>query len=107
MASTSDRLTLARELAEAVNGQPENVPDALPRLAGILASETDAEVITEVVVALGFASDDRALQLILDNVSVDHPNAGLRLAVARALPGGFERDSPTRDAVIEALISLS
>lgn len=107
MATTSERLTLARELAEAVNGQPENVPDALPQLAGILASETDAEVITEVVVALCFASDQRGAQLILDHVRVDHPNAGVRLAVARALPSGIERDTPCREAVIEALITLT
>jgi HEAT repeat protein len=107
MATTSDRLTCARNLAEAVNGQPENVADALPQLSEILASETDAEVITEAVVALGFAGDPRAVQLILDHVRVDHPDAGVRLAVARALPGGFERDNPIRDAVIEALITLT
>jgi hypothetical protein len=110
MATTSDRLTHARELAEAVNGQPENVPDALPRLAEILASETDAEVITEAVVALGFASDyrdHRGVQLILDHVRVDHPDAGVRLALARSLPNGIERDTPFREAVIEALITLT
>ena len=42
MASTSDLISLARELGAALEGEPdENVPDALPRLAGILASETD------------------------------------------------------------------
>jgi hypothetical protein len=107
MATTADRLTLARELGEAVNGQPDKVRDALPRLAEILAAETDAEVITEVVVALGFASDHRGVQLILDHVRVDHPNAGVRLAVARSLPSGIERDAPCREAVIEALITLT
>lgn len=110
MATTADRLTLARELGEAVNGQPENVPDALPRLAEILAAETDAEVITEVVVALGFASghrDHRGVQLVLDHVRVDHPDARVRLAVARSLPSDIESDTPCRDAVIEALIALT
>ena len=107
MATTADRLTLARELAEAVNGQPENVLDALPRLAGILASETDPEVITEAVVALGLAGDHRAVQLILDHVRVDHPNAGVRLALAGALPSGIEYDTPCRGAVIESLITLT
>jgi HEAT repeats len=110
MATTADRLTLARELGEAVNGQPENVPGALPRLAEILAAETDAEVIAEVVVALGFASghrDHRGVQLILDHVRVDHPDAGVRLAVARSLPSDIERDTPCREAVIEALITLT
>lgn len=107
MVTTADRLTSARELAEAVNGQPENVADALPRLGGILAVETDPEVITEAVVALGFARDHRAVQLILDHVPVDHPNAGVRLAVARALPAGFEPDNPIRGSVIEALITLT
>ena len=53
MATTADRLALARELDEVVNGFPENVPDALPQLADIIASETNANVIREVVVALG------------------------------------------------------
>jgi len=110
MATTADSLTLARELGEAVNGQPENVPDALPRLEEILAAETDPEVITEVVVALGFASghrDHRGVQLILDHVRVDHPDARVRLAVARSLPRDIESDTPCREAVIQALIALT
>ena len=64
-------------------------------------------MITEVVVALGFALDHRAVQLILNHVRVDHPNAGVGLALARSLPSGIERDTPCRDAVIEALITLT
>ena len=107
MATTTDRLALARELDEAVNGFPENVPNALPQLADILAIETNAKVIREVVVALGHADDAKAVQLILDQVRLDHPDAGVRLALAQALPCGVERDTPCRGPVIEALITLT
>lgn len=107
MATTPDRLALARELDEAVNGFPENVPNALPQLADILAIETNAEVIREVVVALGHADDAKAVQLILDQVRLDHPDAGVRLAIAQALPNFIERDTPCRAPVIEALITLT
>jgi HEAT repeats len=108
MASTSDLISLARELGAALEGQPdENVPDALPRLEGILAGETDARVVAETVVALGQAWEPKAAQLILDHVRVDHPNTEVRLAVAQSLPNGVEDDTPCRDAVIEALITLT
>jgi len=107
MAKTSYLISLARELGAAVEGKPENVLGALPRLAGILAAETDAQVVIETVAALGQAWDEQAAQLILDNVRLDHPNAGVRVAVAQSLPNGLEEDSPMRDAVIEALITLS
>lgn len=108
MASTSDLISLARELGAALEGEPdENVPDALPRLAGILASETDTQVVAETVTALGQAWDPQAAQLILDHVRVDHPDTEVRLAVAQCLPNGVEDDTPCRDAVIEALITLT
>jgi hypothetical protein len=107
MTTTSDLISLARELGDAVNGQPENVPDALPRLAGILTSETNAQVVTETVGALGQAWDPRAAQLILDHVGVDHPDAAVRLAVAQSLSNGVERDVACRDGVIQALITLT
>jgi HEAT repeats len=107
MTTTSDLISLARELGDAVNGQPENVPGALPRLAGILTSETNAQVVTETVGALGQAWDPRAAQLILDHVGVDHPDAAVRLAVAQSLSNGVERDVACRDGVIQALITLT
>jgi hypothetical protein len=108
MASTSDLISLVRELGAAIEGEPdENVPDALPQLAGILASETDARVVAETVVALGKAWDKQAARLILDHVRVDHPDGDVRLAIARSLPNGVERDTPCRDAVIQALITLT
>ena len=61
MASTSDLVSLARELGAALEGDPdENVPDALPRLAEILASETDAQVVTATVAALCQTWDQQA-----------------------------------------------
>jgi len=90
MATTSDLVSLARELGAAVTGQPENVPDALPRLAGILASETEAQVVTATVLALGEAWDEQAAQLILDHVRSDHPNTDVRRAVAQSHPTASE-----------------
>ena len=107
MATTTDRLALARELDEAVNGFPENVPNALPQLADILAMESNAKVIREVVVALGHADDAKAVQLILDQVRLDHPDAGVRLAIVQALPNFIEGETPCRGPVIEALITLT
>ena len=107
MATTPELVSLARKLGEAVEGQPENVPDALPRLKGILIGESDAQVVAETVIALGRAWDPKAVQLILDHVRVDHPDTDVRLAVAGALPNGIEDDADCRDAVIEALVTLT
>jgi hypothetical protein len=107
MATTSELVSLARKLGEAVEGQPENVPDALSRLKEILIGESDAQVVAETVIALGRAWDPKAAQLILDHVRIDHPDTLVRLAVAGALPDGIEGDTDCRDAVIEALITLS
>ena len=60
------------------------------------------------MLALGQAWDQQAAQLILDHVRIDHPNTDVRLAVAQSLPCGVgDDDSPLRDAVIEALITLT
>jgi HEAT repeat protein len=108
MASTADLISLVRELGAALEGEPdENVPNKLPRLAGILASETDPRVVAATVTALGQAWDPQAAQLILDHVRTDHPHTEVRLAVAQCLPNGVEDDTPCRDAVIEALITLT
>jgi len=107
MATPSELVALARELGASVEGKPENVPDALPRLSEILASETESQVVAATVNALGQACDQQAAELILNLVRVDHPNADVRLAIAMAVPNGVEGDSPCRDAVIEALITLS
>ena len=45
-----------------------------PDFVGILAIETDAQVVAETVVALGQAWEPQAAQLILDHVRVDHAN---------------------------------
>jgi len=76
MATTSDLISLARELGESVEGQPENVTEALPRLGALLAGQSEAHVVIETVTALGQARDQRAAQVILDHVGVTHPNAG-------------------------------
>lgn len=108
MASNPDLISLVRELGAALEGEPdENSPDALPRLAGILASETDARVVAETVTALGQAWDPQAAQFFLDHVRIDHTSTEVRLAVAQCLPNGVEDDTPCRDTVIEALITLT
>lgn len=107
MATTSELISLARELGASVEGQPENVTEALPRLGALLAGQSEVQVVIETVTALGQAWDQRAVPLILDHVGVDHPNAEVRLAVAQCLPNGVGDDTPCRDAVIEALIILT
>lgn len=97
MGSNSDLISLVRELGAALEGEPdENVPDALPRLAGILASETDATVVAETGTALGQAWDPQAAQFFLDHVRVDHTSTEVRLAVAQCLPNGVEDDTLRR-----------
>jgi hypothetical protein len=107
MASTSELAALAFALGESVNGHPENVTDALPQLAAILTAETDADVVTEAVYALGRAWDPRAAQVLLDLVPIDHPDIDVRFAMANSLPCGIDDQSLCRAAVIGALITLS
>lgn len=108
MSSTAELISLANELGDALNGSSvKDVPGALPQLAEILGDENDAEVIAAAVDALGQAWDSHAAQIVLDHVAVDYPDAEVRLAVAQSLPCGVDTDGPIRDAVIEALITLT
>lgn len=97
----------ARELGEWVNGRPENVDPALPELAAILDESDDVEVLVEAVTALGHAWDARAVEMVLDKVDVDHPDADVRLALARALPNGIHPHSACWERAVDALVALS
>ncbi|XAS76184.1 HEAT repeat domain-containing protein [Dermatophilaceae bacterium Sec6.4] len=108
MSSAAEVVSLANKLGDALDGSAvENVPGALPRLAEILAGETDAEVIAAAVGALGLGWDFQAAQIILDHVRIDHPDADVRLAVAQSLPCGVDVDGPVGAAVMEARITLT
>lgn len=107
VSSAESLAAVAYELGESVNGRPENVGAALPQLESILAQSDEVEVVVETVIALGHAWDRRAVEMILDRVAVDHPDAAVRLEVARALSGGFDRYDACWTRAEEALIALS
>ncbi|NHC12749.1 HEAT repeat domain-containing protein [Motilibacter deserti] len=98
----------ARRLGSSLEGSPQMVPTAVPRLAQILQlAAADEMVVEEAVDALGKAWDASAAQALLDAVRLDHPSAAVRLALARALPGGVVTAGPLRDRVVAALTQLS
>lgn len=93
----------AEELGELVNGQPNDVPAALPELGALLADAGDDVGATRAaVVALWFASEYRALRLLLTG----HPDPQVRLALARALGGGLPAPD-VRAGAIAGLLRLS
>lgn len=100
-------ITRARALDELVNGYPENVDLALPELASILAESSDPGVVLEAVIALGHAGDQRAADIVLDHVSIDHEDAEVRLAIARALPYSFGPGETPPDRIVDAMIALT
>jgi len=100
----------AEQLGELVNGRPEHVADAVPELAALLAallaSGGDDATTREVVVALGHAWDDRAVQVLLAADLTAHPGRGVRLALAQALGGGLPA-AEIRAGAVEQLLRLS
>jgi len=105
--SDEHRLQEAQRLGDLVNGHPEHVDDALPQLLDLLAATEDPAVTQAVIDALGNAWHPTASAAVLDNVSVDHPDAGVRLAVAQALPGGVDEPGDLFDCVVDALTQLT
>lgn len=101
------RLTRAKELGELVNGKPENVDASLPELEDILVAATDPATVVEVVVALGFCWDQRAAQVVLKHVPLDHDDQRVRLATARTLSSGVVPGDPCWEQVVSALTTLS
>lgn len=98
----------AERLGDLVNGQPEHVDDTIPKLVARLAQSDDPAVTRAVVDSLGHAWHPAAAEAVLDNVPLDHPDDGVRLAVAQALPNG-RTDEPGDlfDRVVDALIGLT
>jgi HEAT repeat protein len=104
VSETEERIAEAESLGELVNGHPENLSVALPRLLEMLAEEIDPAVLIEVIYALGHAWDERACLATLPFAS--HPDDEVRLAVAHAAPGGLTtRGAEERCAAV--LIALS
>ncbi len=96
----------AIDLGNRVNGHPEAVEAALSDLEAILRSPDDPHVLVLAIEALGHAWDPRAASLLLSLVDRNHPDGAVRLALARALPGGAgEQREP--DAAIAVLVHLS
>jgi hypothetical protein len=101
---TGNVLARVRQLGDRVNGHPEHVAEAVPELLVLLEEESDPIVIASIVEALGLAWDEEANLRLLP--LVDHPDSNVRLAVARALPGGVESFAAVAE-VAETLIRLS
>ena len=101
------RLQEARRLGDLINGHPEQVDVALPQLLAILDATEDPAVTQAVIDALGHAWHPTASAAVLDNVPVDHPDAGIRLAMAQALPGGVDEPGDLFDRVVDALTRLT
>lgn len=101
------RLQEAQRLGDLVNGHPEHVDDAVPQLLAILIATEDPATTEAAIVALGHACHATASAAILDNVPVDHPDAGVRLAMAQAFPGGVDEPGDLFDRVVHTLTRLT
>ncbi|MEP7054097.1 MAG: HEAT repeat domain-containing protein [Actinomycetota bacterium] len=77
---------------------------ALDICEGILADETDADVLWAVAHALGYQSGDRAAALLIPLAA--HEDSDVRFKVAMGLPSTFDEDNPDHE-IIGALIGLS
>jgi hypothetical protein len=107
MATDESLIAIVHELGQAMNGRPELVSAALPRLESILATAADPQLVGECVHALGYAWDARATALILMYVPVDHPDEEVRLELAQAVHQDTDEPGPLRDAAITALVRLT
>ena len=84
------------------------VAAAVRRLEAILAaSKGDPLVIERAIYALGHAWAAAAAVVLLAQVPVTDPHPDVRLAFARALPGGVAEEDELRDRAIHALVVLS
>ncbi len=101
------RLREAQHLGDLVNGHPEHVDNALPQLLAMLTATEDPAVTRAVVDALRHAWHPAASAAVLNHVPVDHPDAGVRLAVAQALPGGVDEPGILFDRAVNALTRLT
>lgn len=94
----------AESLRAIVNGQPENVPDARPKLLALLEDTTDPQAVAALIKALGSAWDEEASLAALPLAG--HPDAEVRRQVARTIWTGVESD-PARRQAASALVELS
>jgi HEAT repeat protein len=94
----------AERLGALINGHPEKVPAALPKLLELLTSGNDPTTLATVIAALGRAWDEKAGLAVLPYAS--HAYDRVRLAVARAAPRGVA-SLGAKEAVADVLIRLS
>lgn len=108
MSSTAELISLANELGDALNGSSvKDVPGACPDSQKYWPTRTTPRSSPLPWRHWDRLGIHRAAQIVLDHVAVDYPDAEVRLAVAQSLPCGVDTDGPIRDAVIEALITLT
>ncbi len=94
----------AKRLGVAVNGHPEDVPAALPRLLELLQVAPTARSRAEVIRALGHAWTEEACLAVL--ACAGDEDDEVRLQVARAAPGGVDSEE-AEVRVAETLMELS
>ncbi|MEW1956705.1 HEAT repeat domain-containing protein [Kineococcus sp. NPDC059986] len=104
---TDHLLERAQRLGDHVNGHPDRVAATVPRLVDVLTATGDPRVVQVAVEALGHAWHPSATTALLDHVAPDHPDPGVRLALAQALPGGVEAFGDLRDRVVDVLVPLT
>jgi len=99
-----DLIERADALRARVDGHPEHREEVVPRLIAMLSSTDDPDVLIALAAALQAAWTDAASLALLPLVA--HADAGVRLAVTRALPGGVE-SVEAKSRVADALIHLA
>ena len=99
-----ERALGARILGAVINPDPEHVRDVVDACLPLAAGEQDPLVLAAAIGALHFASERIAVDAVA--LHVDHPNAGVRLAVARALPP-TPHDEIDPSAFVPQLLALS
>jgi HEAT repeat protein len=101
----SDDLIARAELLRArVDGHPEYCAEVVPELVVMLGVTNDPAVLIVIAQALHAAWNNEASLALLPFAS--HPDADVRLAVTRALPGGVD-DPAAKDRVARALVQLT
>ena len=101
----SDELIERAELLrERVDGHPERCAAVVPELVEMLGLTDEPAALIAIAQAMGAAWNDEASLALLPLTS--HPNADVRLAVTRALPGGVQKPD-AKNRVARALTQLT
>lgn len=95
----------ADRLRKFVDGRPERAATAVPELVELLTKTDDPNVLVAIAQALHAAWTPAASLALLPYAS--HIDERVRVAVARALPGGAADDPDAANSVAKALIALA